>query len=61
MELLTVKEVAKMFRVDDTTVRRWARNACIQAVRLPSGNKRQSYRIRKDTVEAFLNSGSRVE
>lgn len=57
-DLLTIKEVATMFRVDDTTVRRWIRNQCIQAVHLPSysNSKRQSYRVKRDTVEAYLNS-----
>ncbi len=43
-ELLTVREVAKRLRVDDTTVRRWVKAAVLEAVVLPHRNKRQAYR-----------------
>jgi len=53
-ELLTVSEVAKILRVDDTTVRRWVKNDVLQAVKLPHLNKRQSYRIRRNTLNDVL-------
>ncbi|HLZ59057.1 MAG TPA: helix-turn-helix domain-containing protein [Ktedonosporobacter sp.] len=53
-ELLTVHEVAQILRVDDTTVRRWIKNGVLEAVRLPHLNKRESYRIRQETVDKLL-------
>lgn len=49
-ELLTVSEVADTLRVDDTTVRRWVKNGVLEAVVLPHLGNRQSYRIRKATL-----------
>jgi excisionase family DNA binding protein len=54
-ELLTVHEVAQLLRVDDTTVRRWIKNGVLEAIRLPHLNKRESYRIRQETVNKLLN------
>ena len=34
-ELLTVREVAKRLRVDDTTVRRWIKSGALGAITLP--------------------------
>ncbi len=34
-ELLTVSEVAKQLRVDDTTVRRWIKTGILEAITLP--------------------------
>ena len=34
-DLLTVREVAKQLRVDDTTVRRWIKNGALEAITLP--------------------------
>jgi excisionase family DNA binding protein len=53
-ELLTVSEVAKILRVDDTTVRRWVKNGVMHAITLPHKNKRQAYRIKRATVERLL-------
>jgi excisionase family DNA binding protein len=53
-ELLTVREVAQQLRVDDTTVRRWIKNAALEAVTLPHLNKRQAYRVRRATLDALL-------
>jgi excisionase family DNA binding protein len=53
-ELLTVREVAKRLRVDDTTVRRWIKNGVLEAVTLPHRGKRQSYRVRSVTLDALL-------
>ncbi|HEX9502833.1 MAG TPA: helix-turn-helix domain-containing protein [Patescibacteria group bacterium] len=53
-ELLTVREVAKQLRVDDTTVRRWIKNGVLEAMALPHVGKRQAYRIRHETLDALL-------
>ncbi|HLZ60458.1 MAG TPA: helix-turn-helix domain-containing protein [Ktedonosporobacter sp.] len=53
-ELLTVHEVAEVLRVDDTTVRRWIKNGVLEAVRLPHLNKRESYRVRQETLNKLL-------
>jgi len=53
-ELLTVREVAKRLRVDDTTVRRWIKNAALEAIRLPHIGKRESYRISRATLDLLL-------
>jgi len=55
-ELLTVREVAKALRVDDTTTRRWIKNGSLEAVSLPHVGKRQAYRIRRETLDKLLNS-----
>jgi excisionase family DNA binding protein len=57
-ELLTVHEVARQLRVDDTTVRRWIKNGALEAVTLPHLGKRRGYRVRKLTLDALLNSSS---
>ena len=53
-ELMTVSEVADALRVDDTTVRRWVKAGVLEAVVLPHLNKRQSYRIKRDTLSKLL-------
>ncbi|MBO0777758.1 MAG: helix-turn-helix domain-containing protein [Ktedonobacteraceae bacterium] len=53
-ELLTVSEVAHILRVDNTTVRRWIKLGALEAVVLPRINERQSYRIRRETLERVL-------
>jgi len=53
-ELLTVREVAKQLRVDDTTVRRWIKNGVLEAITLPHRGVRQAYRIRRTTLDALL-------
>jgi len=53
-ELLTVREVAKQLRVDDTTVRRWIKNGVLEAITLPHRGARQAYRIRRTTLDALL-------
>lgn len=55
-ELLTVREVAKQLRVDDTTVRRWIKNGALEAITLPHRGTRQAYRIRRVTLETLLAS-----
>ena len=53
-ELLTVGEVARRLRVDDTTVRRWIKTGALEAVTLPRIGKWQAYRIRRSTFDALL-------
>jgi excisionase family DNA binding protein len=53
-ELLTVSEVARILRVDDTTVRRWVKNGSLEAVVLPHVNSRQAYRIKRETLNRVL-------
>lgn len=53
-ELLTVREVARRLRVDDTTVRRWIKNGVLEAITLPHRGARQAYRIRRATLDALL-------
>lgn len=56
MELLTVAEVARILRVDDTTVRRWVKNGALEAIVLPHVRDRQAYRIRRDTLDKLLDN-----
>jgi excisionase family DNA binding protein len=53
-ELLTVREVARRLRVDDTTVRRWIKSGALEAITLPHRGKRQAYRIKKSTLDALM-------
>ena len=53
-ELLTVREVARRLRVDDTTVRRWIKNGSLEAITLPHKCKRQAYRVKKSTMDKLL-------
>ncbi len=53
-ELLTVSEVARILRVDETTVRRWVKQGALEAVILPHANARQAYRIKRETLENVL-------
>lgn len=53
-ELLTVSEVARALRVDDTTVRRWIKNGVLEAITLPHQNKRQAYRVKRVTLDKLL-------
>jgi len=55
-ELLTVREVAKRLRVDDTTCRRWIKSGTLEAISLPHRGLRQAYRVRKSTLDALLNN-----
>lgn len=56
-ELLTVSEVARVLRVDDTTVRRWVKQGTLEAVVLPHTNLRQVYRIKRETLDKMLQLG----
>ena len=53
-DLLTVSEVAKILRVDDTTVRRWIKSGALGAITLPHRGKRQAYRVKKSTMDRLL-------
>src|SRR5579885_1206705 len=55
-ELLTVREVAKRLRVDDTTVRRWIKSGALEAITLPHKGKRSAYRVKKSTMDKLLQS-----
>jgi len=50
-KLLTVAEVARRLRVDDTTVRRWIKNGVLDAIVLPHVRTRLAYRIRQSTLD----------
>lgn len=56
--LLTVREVARQLRVDDTTVRRWIKSGALDAIALPHRGKRQAYRVRRTTLDTLLENGS---
>jgi excisionase family DNA binding protein len=53
-EVLTVSEVARILRVDDTTVRRWVRQGALEGVVLPHTNARQVLRIKRETLDEVL-------
>jgi len=55
--LLTLRQVANELLVDDTTVRRWIKNGVLDAITLPAAPdaKRQSYRVRRETMHKLLN------
>jgi excisionase family DNA binding protein len=53
-DLLTVAEVARILRVDNTTVRRWVKLGVLEAVVLPHVNMRQVYRIKRETLDKVL-------
>ncbi|GCE09207.1 helix-turn-helix domain-containing protein [Dictyobacter aurantiacus] len=59
--LLTVREVARQLRVDDTTVRRWIKSGTLEAIALPHLGKRQAYRIKQSTLNALLASGTSLQ
>jgi excisionase family DNA binding protein len=53
-QLLTVSEVARHLRVDDTTVRRWVKQGILEAITLPHRGMRQAYRIKRSTINKLL-------
>ena len=59
-ELLTVSEVARILRVDDTTVRRWAKQGTLEVVILPHVNERQAYRVKRETLDKLLGQAATV-
>jgi excisionase family DNA binding protein len=60
-DLLTVSEVARLLRVDDTTVRRWVKQGALEAIVLPHVNERQAYRVRRSTLEQLIGSQVNLE
>jgi excisionase family DNA binding protein len=60
-DLFTVSEVARILRVDDTTVRRWVKQGALEAVILPHVNARQAYRIKRETLEKVLGTSTDLE
>jgi excisionase family DNA binding protein len=60
-DLLTVSEVADILRVDATTVRRWVKYGVLEAVSLPHARKRQSYRIKRETLEKVLEKNTHIQ
>ena len=60
-DLLTISEVARILRVDDTTVRRWVKQGALEAVVLPHVNERQGYRVRRSTLEQLIGSAVSME
>ena len=60
-ELLTVREVARRLRVDDTTVRRWIKSGSLEAITLPHRAKRQAYRIKQSTLDKLLQNPTMPE
>ena len=60
-KLFTVKEVAKIFKVDETTVRRWCKEGELPAVLLPGSGGRKNFRIRKSVIDTILNPGKEQE
>lgn len=57
-DLLTVAEVARILRVDNTTVRRWVKQGSLEAIVLPHVNMRQVYRIKRETLDRVLQAGA---
>ncbi len=53
-KLLTVREVGRILRVDDTTVRRWIKAKTLDAIMLPHKGKRTPYRIKESTLVKLL-------
>lgn len=53
-DLLKASEVADILRVDNATVRRWAKQGILEAVVLPHVNARRVYRIKRETVDRLL-------
>jgi len=52
-DLLTVQEVARRYRVDDSTVRRWINSGALEAITLPGRGKRQVHRVKKSALRKF--------
>ena len=58
--LITVKELAQELRVDETTVRRWAKQGILDVVTLPHRGKRRMLRIKRATLYTILNRSTQV-
>ena len=53
-ELLTMAEVADILRVSSKTVKRWCKQGTLEAEVFPHGKTRQTYRVKRETVEKML-------
>lgn len=53
-DLLTVNEVAKLLRVDATTVRRWINSGALTCITLPHRGNREVHRIKRSTLNNIL-------
>src|SRR6266699_3695117 len=53
-DLLTVREIARQLRVDDTSVRRWIKIGALEALTLPHRGMRCTYRIRREPLDELL-------
>jgi excisionase family DNA binding protein len=54
-DLLTVLEVARILRVDTTTIRRWVKQGTLDAVILPHAtSRRHVYRFKRETLDNVL-------
>ncbi|MCR4278219.1 MAG: helix-turn-helix domain-containing protein [Candidatus Berkelbacteria bacterium] len=51
-EYFTTKEVAALFKIKPTTVRKWIRQGALPAIGF--GNQNKEYRITKSELEAFI-------
>lgn len=51
-DYLTPPEIAKLLRVDYTTVIRWIRNGLLESEKIPQG-KRNRHRIKKAAIAAL--------
>lgn len=58
--LLTVREVAKLLRIDDSTLRRHIKDGTVAAITLPHRGNRRAYRIKQSTLDAILTPRERV-
>ena len=56
-QYMTVLEVAHLFRVDTTTVKRWIYRGQLEAVALPSMGSRKEHRIPRAAVNKILGKG----
>ncbi len=52
-KLYTAQEIAEMYGVDDTTVRRWVKRGALPAVVLPHKGKRTAYRFTVGQIRTF--------
>ena len=56
-EYMTVREVARLLRVDPTTVKRWIYDGKLEAFALPSYGQRKEHRIPRVAVDKILGKG----
>ncbi len=59
-DLLTVNEVSRIMRVDDTTIRRWIKLGVLDAIILPHTGNHLCYRIPREALHRMLNNTSSV-